>query len=207
MKTLAIIMVALFLASGLSAQGNATNKEVIKTEKQKRKEKRDSVFEKEYRELTQIIDSMSFVLEADYLSNQGSYRVVVPSDLNFIMVDSLEAVIQTGSNTRMGYNGVGGVTLEGRITNWKVVKNPKHGSFFITMDVMTNWGFYTVFLDVSANGRATASLSGLRPGKLTWDGWLKPLYNTITYQGTSTMVELRNFPPALRTRIFHKFSR
>ncbi|MDP4208073.1 MAG: DUF4251 domain-containing protein [Bacteroidota bacterium] len=207
MKTLAIIIVALFLASGLSAQENATNKEVVKTEKQKRKAARDSAFANEYLKLKGIIDSMSFVLEADYLYNQWGYRIWVPSELNFIMVDSSEVVIQTGNNSGVGYNGVGGVTVEGTISGWKVKKDPKNSSFFITMEVNSINGFYTVFIDISANGRASATLSGLRPGRLTWDGWVQPLYNTSTYQGMSTVADLRHFPPAARMQIFHRFSR
>jgi len=34
--------------------------------------------------------------------------------INFIMLNASEGVLQTGSNFRVGYNGVGGVTAEGQ---------------------------------------------------------------------------------------------
>jgi hypothetical protein len=182
MKAIIIIMLSFFLACGLSAQDNTKSKQTLKEEK---KVNRDSIAQREYELTKNMIDSMDFVLEANYLSNQYGYRVPVTSSLNFIMVDSTHAVLQTGRNSGMGYNGVGGVTAEGNISNWKVKKDDKHKSFFIQMDVMSNIGIYTVFLDVSSSGKATARLSGLWPGELVWDGYIVPNEETRTFKGRS----------------------
>lgn len=175
-------MLTLFLASSLSAQEDTKSKQAQKEDK---KIKRDSIENSEYQLTKNMIDSMNFVLEANYLSNQYGRRIPVTSSLNFIMVDSTNAVLQTGRNNGIGYNGVGGVTAEGNISNWKVKKDEKHKSFFIQMDVMSNIGIYTVFMDVYSSGKATARLSGLGPGELIWDGYIVPNEETRTFKGRS----------------------
>jgi len=182
MKIISIFIVSLFLAGGIPAQDNAQNKQSSKEEKRAH---RDSVLSNEYRLTSNMLDSMNFVLEADYLANQTGSRIPVTRTLNFIKVDSTHAVLQTGRNSGMGYNGVGGVTAEGNITNWKVKKDEKRKSFSVSMDVSTDIGMYTVFMDVAASGRATARLSGLWPGQLIWDGNIVPIEETRTFKGRS----------------------
>ncbi len=182
MKAIVMIMLGLFLAGSLTAQENKTSRQALKLQ---RKAHRDSVENSDYQLTKNMVDSMSFVLEANYLANQVGYRVPVTSNLNFIKVDSSHVVLQTGRNNGMGYNGVGGVTAEGTISHWSVRRNDKNKSFSISMDVMSNIGIYTVFIDVSSSGRATARLSGLWPGQLVWDGYMVPINASRTYQGSS----------------------
>ncbi|HZY25079.1 MAG TPA: DUF4251 domain-containing protein, partial [Bacteroidales bacterium] len=72
----------------------------------------------------QVVDTMvqnrSFVLEADYLENQYGIKRPVNSLINFIKLDSLKAVLQTGSSQALGSNGVGGATAEGSISGLKI---------------------------------------------------------------------------------------
>ena len=95
------------------------------------------------------------------------------------------AVIQTGSNTRVGYNGVGGVTAAGNIAKWKVMKDDKRKCFVISMSVSTTLGFYDIFINVSASGYASATISGLTAGKLIYQGRLFSFDEARTYQGST----------------------
>ena len=176
MKAYIIIIIALFLMSGLSAQERSKNKET--------KEEKTVRIESEYQSLAQIIVDKQFILQADYRSNKYGYRLPVPSTLNFIMVDSAIAVIQTGSNTRVGFNGVGGITAEGRISKWKVVKDIKRKSFLITMNVSTSLGYYDIFINVSASGNASATISGTTSGKLIYHGRLLSFPESRVFQGS-----------------------
>ncbi len=126
------------------------------------------------------------MIEANYLRNLSGYQVPVTSVLNFIMLDSTKAFIQTGSNHRIGYNGVGGVTAEGRIQNYKVTKDPKNLSFYVTFSVMTNIGIYDISINISSDTNATATITGLSRGRLTWIGQFQNLYNSDVYKGQPT---------------------
>jgi hypothetical protein len=153
-----------------------------------RQEKKAAQKEQQYINY-QVLDSMiknkSFVLEADFLENGFGGRRPVMSNINFIMVDSLKAVLQTGNDNRMGYNGVGGVTAEGQISNMKVTKNQKSLSFFLRFTVSTQVGFYDVAMNIYSTNFARAEITGLTAGKLIYDGRIQTLYNSRVYKGRS----------------------
>jgi len=185
MKTIATIILGLFLATGISAQENKLQSESGKTDKTDKKIQREALLAEKFKETKAIVNNMHFVLEADFLSNQYGYRNYVNSNLNFIMVDSTEAVIQTGRNTGIGYNGVGGLTAKGNITSWKVITNEKKNTMNVEMNVSTVIGFFRVFMNVSAEGHISANLTGNYPGSLTYDGKLVNLERSYAYKGTS----------------------
>jgi hypothetical protein len=172
--TLIFIAVILFMG-GLSAQERNKKKET--------KEEKATRVESEYLAMAKLIDDKQFILEADFRSDQHGFRLPVSSTLNFIMVDSAMAIIQTGSNYGLGANGVGGLTAEGRISKWKVSKDNKRRSFVISMNVMTALGSYDIFISVSSSGNASSTISGTTSGKLIYSGRLISLSESKAYQG------------------------
>jgi hypothetical protein len=124
---------------------------------------------------------------ADFLQNYYGERVNVVPSLNFIKVSGSTGILQTGSNNSMGYNGVGGVTAEGTIGKWEVQKNMRNLTHTLHFNLMTNIGIYDVFMDVSVNNNATATITGLGPGKLTWEGHLETLDNSRVFKGQNTI--------------------
>jgi len=185
MKTIAIIIAVLFLATGLSAQENNSKKEAAKKEQKERREQREAIMAQQFKETSAMLNSKRFVLEADFLSNQYGYRSIANSNLNFIMVDSTEAVIQTGNNVGIGYNGVGGITAKGNITRWAVTRNEKKKTISVEINVSTSIGFFQVFMNISASGKTTATLSSNWAGKLIYDGRLVPLDDSYAFKGSS----------------------
>lgn len=141
---------------------------------------------KKYERMEQILENRDYVLEAQYLSDRYGNRVPVSSTINFIKVDSTEGIIQVGNHSGIGYNGVGGVTADGNITNYELKTNEKRKTFFIQMTVMTSIGTYDVHMSVGADGYATATLSGMRGGKLDYSGYIVPLQLTRTFEGSTT---------------------
>ncbi len=134
-----------------------------------------------------ILQSQSFVLEADYLENQYGYKRPVVSTLNFIKVDSSNVVLQTGSNRMLGSNGVGGATAEGNVKDLNIVKDLKNHTHWLRFSIVTNIGVYDVSMTVYANGLAKATITGLTPGKLIYDGRIETLYNSRVYRGRNSI--------------------
>jgi hypothetical protein len=182
MKAIAIIIAVFFLSTGVSAQEDV-NKDAGNnlTKKEQRKAKLDADFQR----TSSMISSRQFVLEADWLGNSSGTRYAVSSNLNFISVDSIDAIIQTGNNASFSRNGFGGVTAEGTITGWKVFTNSKSKSNSIRMDVSSRRGLFTIFIDISASGKATATLSGQTAGRLMYYGRIVPLNESNAYSGFS----------------------
>ena len=175
MKTIAILMLAMMFSVNLAAQ---QTKNTPKTKEQKAAEK-----EMKFQGMHNLLNDKSFILEADYLGNGFDRRPVVAA-LNFVMVDSTATVVQTGNNFGVGYNGVGGLTVEGKVSKYTIAKDKKHRSFTVTWNMSSTIGFYTIFMNVSPSGRATATLTGNTSGKLVYDGWLVPASESRTFTGS-----------------------
>lgn len=182
MKNIIIIMVSFFLLGIYSVQAQDENKQ---SQKEKKKMERKAEDERNYIATGNMLDSMKFVLEADYLSNRRGNRAIVSNSLNFIQVDSTNAILQVGRNTGMGNNGVGGTTVEGKISNYKVTRDDKKKSYFVQMNIMSVVGVYDVFINVSGDGNALATISGINGGKLNWEGDIVALNESRVFKGRS----------------------
>jgi hypothetical protein len=162
-------------------------KEIKALEKEKRLAEKKENEENEKKLVEYMLDNKKFVLEANYLSGKSGSRIPVNSMLNFISIDSTNGVIQLANTWAMGYNGLGGITVEGSITKYVVSKKEtKHGSSYTVMlYFMSNLGMYDISLWVSPSGYADASISGITPGQLNYSGKLMPLQTSRTFKGHS----------------------
>lgn len=179
MKRLVIFLSFVIFGNLALAQVNDKNTSLS------RKEIRKVKIEQQYQLVKDMIENRDFVLEANFLQDRYGSRIPVSNGINFVSVDSTEAIIQVGSNYRLGINGVGGITARGKITSWKLTENKRKNSFGLRINVMTTIGFYDLFFSIIPSGQATAQLTGLRSGSLTFDGNLVPLENSSVYVGQS----------------------
>ena len=136
--------------------------------------------------LDSLLNAKSFVLEADFLQNTYGDRIPVVSNLNFVKVDKSKGILQTGSDFRVGNNGVGGVTAQGTVGGWKLSKNFKSLSYNLRFNLLTNLGNYDIFMTVTSDNHATATITGLGPGRLTWEGHLVTVNNSRVFKGLET---------------------
>lgn len=162
------------------------SKDVPLTRKEKKEVRKEQLYAN-YKAIDTLIQNKTFVLEADFLQNMYGEQIRVPSMLNFIKVESPVVVLQTGANAYVGSNGVGGVTAEGNISNWTVNKDDKHLNYTIRFTTMTNIGTYEIFLRISADASAQATITGFSRGKLTYRGNLVAPYNSVIYKGYRSM--------------------
>jgi hypothetical protein len=183
MKKIALNRIGLFLAIGFCLISGNSYSSDSKLSRKEKKEARKAELLANFQALDTLIQKKTFVIEADYLENKYGERIIVPHLLNFIKVDSVTAVLQTGSNYGPGYNGVGGVTAEGRLENWKVVKNFKSLYYSVRFTVTTNIGIYDVFMDLGADTYARATITGLTNGELIYDGHIETVGNSAIFKG------------------------
>jgi hypothetical protein len=161
-----------------------SNSQSVKLSRQEQKEARKAELFANYQALDSVLESKRFVLQADFLQNQYGNRIDVTSILNFIKVDSTSGVLQTGFNSAdPGFNGVGGVTAVGTINRWKLNKNPKNLSYYLRFGLVTNIGVYDMSMSISSDNSAQATLTGLTPGKLIFDGHLVTIENAGIFKG------------------------
>lgn len=182
MKMGNLFLIIVFLLISLNGKSQDT-----KLTRQERKEVRKAWMAANYYVLDSLLNSKSFVLEADFLQDKYGGRIPVVSNLNFIRVDKSTGVLQTGSNISLGYNGVGGLTAEGGINSWEIKKDPKRLSFIVHFSLLTNIGYYDIFMNVGSDYNASATITGLVPGKLTWEGHLKAIDNSRVFKGQNSI--------------------
>lgn len=192
MKKVTYYLMILFLTLGLvwipyrsSSQDFRQDRKLTKSEK---KEARKAGLYANFLAIDTLLQRKTFVLEAEFLHNRYGTEVPVTSTLNFIKVDSPDVVLQTGTNSAAyGYNGVGGVTAEGSISNWKVTKDLKHLNYTVTFSTTTDIGTYDVLLRIGADATAMATITGFSRGSLTYRGNLVALYNSRVFKGQRTI--------------------
>jgi hypothetical protein len=186
MKKLTFYLGSLLMTFGFCWIPYKSNSQEIQLSRQEQKEARKAALYANFQAIDTLLEKKTFVLEADYLQNQYGSPIPVASNLNFIRLEAPKAVIQTGSNFSMGYNGVGGVTAEGNLDRYKIIKDLKHLSYTVTFTVMTDIGVYDVQMMIGANNSTRATITGLTRGSLTYQGRIVALYNSSVYKGQKT---------------------
>ena len=131
--------------------------------------------------------NQDFVLEADNVPFRNGQTVFVNSVTNFISVKGNKAVIQISpSNFAAGPNGVGGVTVEGRITGQEVRTDSKGRTTF-SMNV-TGIGVNAqveIYMFPDSN-RASATVYPNFNSNTVWiEGNLVPYENSNVFEGDS----------------------
>jgi len=167
-----------------SSVDSETTKKLTKAQKS---EQRKLEAEETAKLVDWMVNNRKFVLEANAISNQSGERHQVSSRINFIAIDSNKIVIQLASLSGIGgYNGMGGITADGTITQFKIGKlGKKSNGYTIQLLAMTSIGTYDIFFSVSPNSNADASVGGNWGGKLNYHGFLIPLEKSRIFKGMS----------------------
>lgn len=130
------------------------------------------------------VEDSHFVIVADRIRGKHGYSANVNESTNFVLVQGETAIIQFALERGFGGpNGLGGITVEGRISN-KSVTYDKRGNLIYSM--------YVTGTAVSADVRFTLPKGGIScdvtvsanysNGRITFSGDLKP-YDADLFQG------------------------
>lgn len=132
------------------------------------------------------MDNMDFVLRADRLVFKYGHTAYVNSVTNFISVSGDYATVQVAPFYGGGPNGVGGITLDGRVSNVKY-ETRKNGNWSLSMSVMGSIISATLNIELYAGGNnaEVTITSNFRSSKITLIGTLTPPDDTYIYKGTS----------------------
>jgi hypothetical protein len=133
------------------------------------------------------LKNQDFVLEANTVTFKTGATVYVNSTTNFISVKGNRAVVQISpSNFSSGPNGVGGVTVDGMITDQKVMTDSK-GRITFTMNVMgIGINAQVEIYMYPGTNRASATIYPNFNSNTVWiDGNIVPYESANVFEGTS----------------------
>lgn len=151
------------------------------------------------RQITALVDSLSgvqaaasiknqdFVLEAESVTFKNGSNVFVNSSTNFVSVKGNRAVVQISpSNFAAGPNGVGGVTVDGMITDRSITRDKK-GNIHYSMNVMGVGINAQVDIYMYPNSnRASATIYPNFNSNTVWiQGTIVPYENSGVIEGSS----------------------
>ena len=183
-KVIGIVCIALLTLPAFTQE--LSKKEQRKLAKEMKKEQQA----KELAEMSAVVDAMvsqhRFVLEANSLRNKQGEPLQVTSALNFVASDSLSGVLQIGDDAGIGPNGVGGITVEGEISDYNYTQNERNGTYNISYILRTPVGTYDVRMTAFPNSRAEATISNATwGGRITYSGNLIPPGLSRVYKGNA----------------------
>lgn len=182
-----IVLLMLVYSFGMIIQSNAQSakeeRKQAKAEKKAAKMEKDSIANER---LKLIVLSRVFVLEANTLYARTGQSFMLNSSINFVGFDGKNSTIQLAFDQLVGWNGVGGITLDGTIAKMEIIDNKKGLGFSINVSVKQKvGGAVTMILRVSTDGSARVEMSGTFGEKLTYQGKIVPLSESLVYKGTT----------------------
>jgi hypothetical protein len=190
MKILGLMVLLFsFTIQGYSQEKTGlSRKEIRKIAKEEKTAQRVIEQEQLKKSTKLILENKKFVLEANYISNGKGRKIPVSSNLNFIRVDSTKAIMQIGSiQGNSGYNGVGGITVEGRITQYKLTasENKKSTNYSLDMLIISPSGIFNITLLVNEIGTTMATVRNNSINALEYFGNIVSTTNSNTYKGNT----------------------
>lgn len=180
-KMVSILICALALMVG---HIQAQEVELTKEEKKALQEKIDSIH---HAEAMEAVNARKFTLEADQVVFKYGQTAYVTSNTNFISVDGENAVVQVTFNIpAAGPNGLGGVTVDGKVSSYEV-KTDKKGTLYLFMNVMGTG--ISARLDISmpkGTNNATVTITpNFNSNRLTLNGVILPSFKSSVFKGRS----------------------
>lgn len=154
----------------------------LKKEQQALQDRIDSAY---WEESLAAINDTAFTLEADKVVFKYGQIAYVNSNTNFVSVNKNDAVVQVAFNVPFfGPNGIGGVTVQGSVSGYKV-SSDKKGTTTVRMNVM-GVGISAQIWITMYKGTHEASvdiLPNFNSRRITLNGVLLPLDKSNVYQG------------------------
>ena len=183
MKTfITIMMLSLsLLTNGVHAQ---TSDEMTAAERKAIQEKLDSLM---FVEAEKAVYDKDFTLEADKVEFKYGPTAFVNSNTNFVSVKGDKSVVQVAFNIPVsGPNGIGGITLDGTVSNYKVNKDKK-GNINISMNVMGTGisAMVNIALYSGSNNASVTISPNFNSNRITLSGVIVPSFRSRVYKGSS----------------------
>lgn len=180
-KTILILIVAI-IGFQLQAQETKTKKEIRAEKKAKEIAERDALrIEQE-----KWVQEKTYVLEAQQVFSKTGMVFQLNSSTNFVYINKDQAALQLSFDGLVGWNGVGGITIKGKITKYEIQIEEKNKPILVRMTIQGSSGFQDVTIWISNNGSGEAQITDLRGNILRFTGDIVPLDQSRIFMGTES---------------------
>lgn len=184
MKKLIVLLIAAIVSVGSMYAQDYDERAKLREERRAEQERIDSL---NYEIAKQAINEKKYVLEADRIFFKRGETTYVTPTTNFVSVDNNEATVQLAFNgPYSGPNGLGGITVDGTVTNYKYKENKK-GNIFISMNVMGTGISAQVTISLSrGSNQATVTVTpNFNSNRISLQGIIVPRELSRVFKGTA----------------------
>ena len=181
MKKLAICIIILFASTDL-----AFSQEEKKLSKKERKELRQQQQAEQKQAILYLLNSKEWVIEAHTVFDRYNQSYQLNPTINFVGIKGEEGALQLGFSGLIGWNGVGGVTIDGKVTKYEVKEGKSNSSPSVNLRFQGRGvGSASINVTINTSGQATARVTGDFGERITFSGMIKSLAESTVYKGQS----------------------
>lgn len=191
MKKIIVLLMLVVVGASTTIYAQESKSESRRAE---RKAQRDAekarekiVQERAYADAVQAIKDRKFVMEVDRVTFKRGRNVFVTSNTNFILLNGEKASVQVAFNGAFaGPNGIGGVTVDGRVGDIKTTTDKK-GNVSCSFNVI-GVGIsaqVSIRLAHGSNNVSATINPNFNSNRLSLDGKLIPLSESSVFKGRS----------------------
>lgn len=136
----------------------------------------------------EALKSGNWVLEADNVVFRNGMLRFVSSNTNYVAIQNGEGTVQTAFNNFVySPNGLGGVTVQGQVSDQKISQD-KHGNIFMNFSIFG--GAISATLNLTLTGGTNEASVYISPNfngnTLTMNGNLVPYDEATVFEGTTS---------------------
>lgn len=157
-----------------------------KLSRKERKEQKKQLQIEQKKAILELLYSKKWVIEAHTVFDRYNQSYQLSPTINFVGVNDKEGALQLGFDGLIGWNGVGGVTIDGNITKYEVKEGNEKSSPVLNLRFQGRGvGSATINVTVNSSGQAQARVSGDFGDRITFSGMIKSLDESSVYKGQS----------------------
>lgn len=157
-----------------------------KLSKKERKELKKKQQAEQKQAIILLLNSKAWVIEAHTVFDRYNQSYQINPSINFVGVKGEEGALQLGFNGLIGWNGVGGVTVDGNVTKYEIKEGNEKSSPAVNLRFQGRGvGSATISVTINTSGQATARVNGDFGDRITFSGIIKPLAESTVYKGQS----------------------
>jgi hypothetical protein len=168
-------------------EATVSKKEQRKQVKEQEKKEKETLAASQKEELAKMLKCGCFVFKASRLSGPAGDSYSVPPNLNFLAVNDSLVVYQFAFDNVIGWNGLGGATMEGYRSNYKFDDGGKNKPMTVESRVKPKYGPGSPYFNISVqdDGGATLDLMLNHGVRLKLTGNVTSIPDSGVYTGKS----------------------
>lgn len=176
---LSLFLLFFYLNSSLAQeQKKLSRKEKKELKKQQQREQKQALMD--------LIYSKKWVIEAHTVFDRYNQSYQLNPSINFVGVKDDEGALQLGFDGLIGWNGVGGVTVDGQVTKYEIKEGKENSSPTVNLRFQGRGvGAAMINVSIDTSGQATARVNGDFGDRITFSGIIRSLEESSVYKGQS----------------------